>query len=79
MLRTNIFFEDQTLRVLKTISRKNKVSVGKLVRTAVREKYVEKDPYEARKKAIEETLRIRPPVSKTPIDYKELINYGRKY
>ncbi len=77
--RTNILFDEETLRLLKSIAKEEKTSVGKLVRQAVKKEYAKKDPYAARRKALEETLRIRPAVSKTPIDYKELINYGRKY
>lgn len=67
------------LNLLKNIAREEKTSVGKLVRKAVKKEYAQKDLYQARRKAFEEILKIRPPVSKTPIDYKELINYGRKY
>lgn len=77
--RTNILLDEEMIYKLKEIAKKEKTSVGKLIRKAVKKIYFENDLYEKRKKALQRTLEIRPSVSKTPIDYKELINYGRKY
>ena len=59
-------------------ARKRKSSVGKLVREAVAKAYAQDEELERRKKAIEHIKKIRR-ISKGKIDYKELINYGRRY
>jgi len=59
-------------------ARREKASVGKLVRRACEKVYVQDEEMDGRKKAYEEILKIRK-ISKKPIDYKALINYGRKY
>lgn len=76
--RTQILFEENLWRKLVRLSQAQKISVGKLVREAVRERYEDTEKMSRRQKAIEATLKERI-VSKTKIDYKELVNYGRKF
>lgn len=76
--RTQILFDQSQWQTLVDISNAKEISIGQLVREAVREKYQKKHVLEQRAKAIESTLFNRL-VSKKKIDYKELINYGRKY
>lgn len=78
--RTNILFDEKQWRKLSKRAKREKTSVGKLVRKAVEKAYADAEDKELkmRQKAIDEIFRIRK-VSKKPIDYKALINYGRKY
>lgn len=77
--RTQILLEEETWKKLAKLASEKETSIGELIRDAVEEKYLEMDKLERRREAIEKILRIRPKPSKTRIDYKELINAGRKY
>lgn len=59
-------------------ARAKKISVGEIVRQAIEEKFLREADLERRRKAIESTLKHRK-VFKGKIDYKELINAGRKH
>jgi len=76
--RTNILFDENLWKSLTVEASRRKTSVGKLVREAVTKMYLQDEGLEVRKKALEHILKIRK-VSKNRIDYKALINYGRKY
>lgn len=76
--RTNILFDENIWKKLTDLAKSQGISVGNLVRKAVEEKYSEKDSLEARKKVIEHIEKIRPHF-KGKLDYKALINHGRKY
>lgn len=75
--RTNIFFDDQLWKKLAVIAVIKNVSVGQLVRTAVEEKYINQINLAKTRAILEDIEDIRPNL-KGKIDYKELINYGRK-
>ncbi|MDO8573539.1 MAG: hypothetical protein Q7R77_02200 [Candidatus Daviesbacteria bacterium] len=75
--RTNILFDEELWRKLTVIAEIEKTSVGQLIRTAVKEKYNTEVKLTERKILLEDIERIRPHF-KDKIDYKELINYGRK-
>ena len=76
--RTNILFDENLWKTLTAEAGKRKTSVGKLVREAVAKMYLQDEELEERRKAFAHILKIRK-VSKNRIDYKALINYGRKY
>lgn len=76
--RTNILFDENLWKTLTREAKKRKTSVGKLVRQAVEKMYARDKELEERRKAIEHIKAIRK-ISKGKIDYKELINYGRRY
>lgn len=78
--RVNILFDEKLWRELSNRSKREKISFGKLIRRAVEKEYleVEDEALKKRRGAIDKIFKIRK-VSKTPIDYKALINYGRKY
>ena len=76
--RTNILLEQETWKKLVKLASERKASVGELVRDAVDKTYKDEMKLGKRIRAIEATLRDRL-MSKKKIDYKELINYGRKY
>ena len=75
--RTNILFDERLWRLLTDRAKREKASVGKLVRRAVEKVYMQDEEMDQRKKAYEEILRIRKRVK--GINYKEYINYGRRY
>jgi hypothetical protein len=76
--RTNILFDERLWQDLTKKAKVDKTSVGKLVRQAVKQSYFAEDDQKTIAKAIEKTKRIRK-VFKGRVNYKELINYGRKY
>lgn len=75
--RTNILFDENLWQALIALAKKRNVSAGKLIREAVREKYIPDTKLSETKNLLEDIERIRPRF-KGKIDYKELINYGRK-
>lgn len=75
--RTNILFNEELWGKLTAIAEIKKTSVGQLIRTAVEEKYNKEVKLAERKALLEDIERVRPHF-KDKIDYKELINYGRK-
>lgn len=77
--RTNILFDQKTWLELQFLSKTLGKSIGELVREAVAEKYNKRQRDAQIKEAIDHIRKIRPAPSKTPIDYKALINHGRKY
>lgn len=76
--RTNILFDEELWNVLVTLAAKQNTSVGDLVRTAARKVYKDDAQGNARKRACQAILALRVK-QKGKVDYKELINYGRKY
>lgn len=77
--RTQILFDQDMWQRLTSLAKAKNTSVGKLVREAVEQKYLYAVDLQKRHKAIEATLRHRPNPFKGRIDYKALINAGRKY
>lgn len=75
--RTQILFSKDVWEKLVKLSRARNTSMGEVVRKAVEKEYDEERELETRGKAIDATLMGRI-ISKGKIDYKELINYGRK-
>lgn len=76
--RTNILLSKDLWNKLIKLSQAEKVSFSEAARRAIDEKYERIKELEKRRKAIDTTLMERL-LSKDKIDYKELINYGRKY
>lgn len=77
-IRAQILFDDDLWKTLHRLSKTKKASISSLVRQAVKKTYLKAEELEIRKKAIEEIERIRPHF-KGKLDYKALINYGRRY
>lgn len=77
--RVHMLFDNQLWTMLSSLAQAKKTSVAKLVREAVSEKYIKESELAARRKAIESILKHRPLPVKGKIDYKALINYGRRY
>ena len=77
--RTNILFDNDLWNLLTSVAKKEKTSVGRIVRNAVMETYSKDEVSNRRSDACKRILAIRPKPYPGRIDYKELINYGRKY
>jgi hypothetical protein len=75
--RTNILFEEKTWKLLSDLAKSRDASVGELVREAVKLVYGKETKIARRKQALREIQNLRKRAQ--GIDYKELINYGRKY
>lgn len=75
--RVNIMFDKKMWTRLKAISKKQNATTSELVRRAVHEQYLS-EVAEKRRQAFEKILKIRPLPVKGKINYKELINDGRK-
>lgn len=77
--RAHILFDVHLWTILTSLAEAKKTSVAKLVRDAVAEKYTRQDELATRRKAIDNILKHRPTPAKGRIDYKALINAGRRY
>lgn len=77
--RVQILFEEHVWENLNKLARAKDTSISSLIRDAVEKKYVLEIELEKRRKAVEAILRHRPTPVKGKIDYKALINAGRKY
>jgi len=75
--RTNILFDQSLWEKLSDLARESGVSVGELIRRAVRERYIENGRQEKIAKAIETIRALRKPQKN--VNYKKLINYGRRF
>ena len=76
--RTNILFDNDLWNLLTSVARREKSSVGEVVRRAVSKVYKDTDLDERKKDAFE-TIRKFRVKQKGIVDYKSLINEGRKY
>jgi len=80
--RAHILFEDKEYDLLELLAMEKGKSVGELVRIAVQRVYVEPKEKELsdREKAFEALEKLQLSTrQKGRVDYKELIEYGRKY
>lgn len=75
--RATILFSQDQWRQLSIISESQDASVGELVREAVVKVYLTNTQLEQRQQAVSRILAYRQRHS--GIDYKQLINEGRKY
>lgn len=76
--RTNILFSESTWRRLSKLSDAKNISIGELIRNAINEVYFSDAQKNEKKQAYDDILHMRPVIRGT-IDYKALINEGRKY
>lgn len=78
--RTNILFDEELWGKLVSLAQERNTSVGELVRAALKGAYdTNEEILQRRRKAIDATLKHRPKPFKGKIDYKALINAGRKF
>lgn len=76
--RTNILFDNNLWNLLTSVAKKENSSIGEVVRKAVIKAYLKDDIKNKRQDTLNEILKTRPKAVGR-INYKELINYGRKY
>ena len=76
--RTNILFNDELWNILTSVARREKSSVGQVVRKAITRVYTENNLLEQKKKAFETIKKFRVK-QKGIVNYKTLINEGHKY
>ena len=76
--RTNILFDNDLWDLLTSVARREGSSVGEVVRKAVKKVYKESNLTERKIKAFD-TIRKFRVKQKGTVDYKFLINAGRKY
>lgn len=75
--RTNILLEEVDYRMLKNISMKNNKTIGELIRNAIIEKYKVHKPSQAQ--ILKDLRNLGKKANTKGINYRELIDYGRKY
>lgn len=77
--RTNILFDEKLWIEVSALAKKEKTSVGSIVRSAIKEKLNNEEDLAQRRQVIDNILLHRPKPFKGKIDYKTLINAGKKY
>lgn len=75
--RTQLLLDQAVWNDLTVIARRNRASVGSLVRQAITNNYFQENRLNARKTAVQRIFEIRPKAQKR-LDYEALIRYGRK-
>lgn len=76
--RTHVLLNHDLWNKLNQLAKSQSSSAGQVIRDAIQEKYESEKMLEQRKVAVENTLRDRPKPFQGRIDYKALINAGRK-
>lgn len=80
--RTNVLLEEEDYLTLAYLSRQEDKTIGELIRSAVAKTYKSKAGVGSAEKSLKSSIQsgwgllVNP---KKPIDYKALIEYGRKY
>ena len=79
--RTNLLLEEMDYRLLSELAKKEDVSIGELIRKAIRKTYHSQRilELEERKKVVEKILKFGEKFKIKKINYKKLIEYGRKH
>jgi len=80
--RTNLLFEEELWQLLAAKAEEEELSVGELVRQAVKKIYVEPgdEVLKERKQAFKALIKLQQKTKqKGRVDYKALIEYGRKH
>jgi len=77
--RTNVLFDEADYVTLLMYSRERNKTIGELVRQAVKKTYKVKKTLTANEQAYRMIEKATKGLDFSGIDYKALINYGRKY
>ncbi|MEK7472536.1 MAG: hypothetical protein AAB625_00705 [Patescibacteria group bacterium] len=77
--RTNVLFDETDYATLLMYSQERGETIGELIRNAIKKTYKAKKVLNANEKAYRMIRKATKGLDFTGIDYKELINYGRKY
>jgi hypothetical protein len=75
--RINVMFDRKSWDRLKTIAKKQSCTTSELVRRAVHEQYLS-EAAKQRRKAYKAILDMRPEAVASTIDYKKLVEDGRR-
>ncbi len=76
--RVNIFFNDRTWKRVSSHAKRVRRSTSELIREAVDSVYGNQKQQTHQKKAFANILAKRPRISQSTIDYKSLIDDGRR-
>lgn len=78
--RTNILLEKTDYQLLEALAKRQRISVGELIRRAIAKTYKRKieSELEQRQKRILAIMKLWEKIKVKEIDYKSLIEYGRK-
>lgn len=76
--RTNILFEQKTWEMLVALAQQKRSSVAELIRKAVKKTYFPEGEKMTKKQAFEKIIALRKK-AKGKINYRQLIENGRKY
>ncbi len=77
--RTNVLFTEDDYLMLSELAKESKKTIGEVVRHAVRKTYKAKKTLSANEKAFRMIEKATKGLDFSGIDYKALIEYGRKY
>lgn len=77
--RTNLLLEEMDYMTLSALSRQTGSTVGELIRAAIRKQYKRDDMIKNRKRILRSIERLSKQANTKGIDYRALINDGRKY
>lgn len=77
--RAQILFEKKEWKAVTALAKKRKTSASAIIRGIIKDINLQEEKEIRVHKAIENIRKIRPRPVKGKIEYKELINYGRKY
>lgn len=78
--RTNVLLSDTDYAMLSMLSSQESKTMGELIRYAVQKTYkTTKKALTANEEAFREVKKLTKGMNFTGIDYKSLVNYGRKY
>ena len=77
--RTNVLLDEANYATLLMYSQERGETIGELIRNAIKKTYKAKKTLTANEKAYRAIRRITKGMDFSGIDYKALIEYGRKY
>lgn len=77
--RTNVLFSEEDYLMLSKLTKNSNKTIGELVRHAVKKTYRHKKELTANEKVFRKIAKITKGIDFSGIDYKALVNYGRKY
>ena len=77
--RTNVLFDETDYATLLMYSQERGKTIGELVRNAVKKTYKVKKTLNSNEKAFRMIGKAIKGLNFSGVDYKDLINYGRKY
>lgn len=77
--RVHVLFDEALWKKLSKLAKARNISIGSVIRNAVDELYISGEEFTQRRKTFKNILKHRPAPVKGRIDYKALINAGRKY